>query len=735
MTFANPLPWWVLVALAAVSGALAWRAAWAPGGDASRNTRLVLAALRVVALLLPVVLVMRPVRLLPDVASGSHVAVLVDTTRSMALADVGGSSRIDAAVGLVRRRLLPALQARFGVDVFALGEGLREASLERLTATAPAADLGQALETLRRRYAGRRLAGVVLVSDGGLALPSGEARILLATLPPLYTIGVGRPDVERDHEVRELSAGDPAMVGSAVDLAATVVSQGFGRAPVTIRASANGRPIETRQVVPDSDGAPFGVVFRVEPPAGAATLYTVEIAPDSRELTDANNRRSVLVPPAGRPRRVLVVEGAPGFEHSFVKRALGEDPGLEVDAVVPKGPDEAGVQTYYVQAAPSRAGALARGFPDSRQALFVYDTLVLANVGADSLTHDQLGLVAEFVASRGGGLLALGGRTFDPAAVAGTPLGELMPVEASDRDSSGVVRAGYPARASGVVLTSDGERHPVMRLSPSATETRERWASLPSLAAMAPVGAPRPGASVLAFASGPGGVVRPLVAVQRYGRGRVLAFTGEGAFRWRMRLASTDRTYETFWRQAVRWLAAGAPDVLTLRTVPVGPGVTKIVADVYDGGFEPVTDADVRVRIAGPTGERRDVVLAATGAQAGQYAAEVRLGAGVWKLEAEAARGSAALGRAEAWTFSDDGEAELVDPRRNDSQLARLAAVFGGRRLDDAEIERMADELVERQAATAPFVERDLWHTPWVFLGLVALLVGEWALRRRWGLR
>jgi uncharacterized membrane protein len=734
VTFANPLPWWVLAALAAVAAVLAWKAAWAPGGDASRSTRLALAGLRAAALLLPVILLMRPVRLVPDVAAGAHVAVLVDTTRSMALAD-GGTSRIDAAVGLVRRRLLPALQARFGVDIFALGEELREVPLERLTAAAPAADLSQALDALRRRYAGRRLAGVVLVSDGGLALPPGEALAAQAGLPPLYTIGVGRPDVERDREVRELTAGDPAMVGSAVDLAATIVSQGFGRAAVTIRASANGRPVETRQVVPDSEGAPFDVVFRVEPPASAATLYTVEVVPDSRELTDGNNRRSVLVPPAGRPRRVLMIEGAPGFEHSFAKRALAEDPGLEVDAVVPKGPDEAGAQTYYVQAAPSRAGSLAGGFPDSRQALFAYDALALANVGADSLARDQLDLVAEFVASRGGGLLALGGRTFDPAAVAGTPLAELMPVEMSDRGASGVVRAGYPARATGVVLSSDGERHPVMRLSPSPADTRERWASLPSLASMAPVGAPRPGASVLAFASGPGGVVRPLVAVQRYGRGRVLAFTGEGAFRWRMRLASTDRTYETFWRQAVRWLAAGAPDQLTVRTVPVGPGVTRIVAEVHDEGFDPVADADVRVRMVGPVNEQRRVALAAAAGQAGQYAADVRLGPGVWKLEVEAVKGSAALGRAEAWAFSDAGEAELVDPRRNDGQLARLAAAFGGRRLDEADIERVAGELVERQAAAAPLVERDVWHTPWAFLALVALLVGEWALRRRWGLR
>jgi hypothetical protein len=30
---------------------------------------------------------------------------------------------------------------------------------------------------------------------------------------------------------------------------------------------------------------------------------------------------------------------------------------------------------------------------------------------------------------------------------------------------------------------------------------------------------------------------------------------------------------------------------------------------------------------------------------------------------------------------------------------------------------------------------RDLWHEPWAFALVIALLSAEWILRRRWGLR
>ena len=66
-----------------------------------------------------------------------------------------------------------------------------------------------------------------------------------------------------------------------------------------------------------------------------------------------------------------------------------------------------------------------------------------------------------------------------------------------------------------------------MQLTADAEETRKRWEAVPALASVSPLGGPRPGASVLAVTSGPGGAPRALVAVQRYGTGRAMVFTGE----------------------------------------------------------------------------------------------------------------------------------------------------------------------------------------------------------------
>jgi hypothetical protein len=274
-----------------------------------------------------------------------------------------------------------------------------------------------------------------------------------------------------------------------------------------------------------------------------------------------------------------------------------------------------------------------------------------------------------------------------------------------------------------------------MRLGTTPDETRARWSNLPPLPSVASVGGARPGATVLAVTRGAGGAARPLVAIQRYGRGRVLAFAGEAAWRWRMLLPSTDATYPTFWRQAARWVASGSPDAVSLRTRATVPGHLEVFVEVRDEAFRPSREAAVRLDVRGSDGVTRQVDASHTGDVDGTYRADLRVPDGVTRIEARAVVKDTELGRATGWALAGPDERELVEPRRNDAQLARLAERHGGRLVAQQDIAGLVEEITAKRAATAALIEQDLWHTPWVLGLLVAMLVSEWALRRRWGLR
>ncbi len=87
----------------------------------------------------------------------------------------------------------------------------------------------------------------------------------------------------------------------------------------------------------------------------------------------------------------------------------------------------------------------------------------------------------------------------------------MLPVELTDR-RGGLVRAGLSPGDlpfhNKLRLTSEGEANPIMRIGGSADETRRLWSALRRRWPRAPLlGGLRPGATVLALTTAPGGGV------------------------------------------------------------------------------------------------------------------------------------------------------------------------------------------------------------------------------------
>jgi uncharacterized membrane protein len=736
MHFALALPWWGYVLAFAVATACAWWAYARVAVALTRGQRALLTALRAATLILIVIFLLRPVTFVPIAgARDSVVAILVDTSRSMRIADAGGS-RMERA-RQVATELQKAIGTEFRTDVLSFGESLARADLPRLTPDARRSDLSGALTAVADRYKGQRLGGVVVLSDGGDTSAS-EAGTTRALGVPVFAVGIGARTVAKDREVLNLTAGEPVASESSIDLSVTAVSVGFGTTPIPIRLSENGRPLETRQATPAAPGAPVHEVFTVSPSPDTATVYAVEISADSGELVSENNIRRVLVPPQGRRRRVLVVEGAPGFEHTFLKRALARDPALEVDSVVRKGRNDEGRDTFFIQAATSRSAALASGYPATRADLFVYDALIFGNLEGDFFSREQLEMTAEFVAVRGGGLLVLGGRSFERAGLSGTPLEEVLPVDVTDRRAT-VARtaSGSVPAANAVALTTDGAAHPATRLAITAEESRKRWSQLPAMAAVSAAGTPRPGAQVLAVTTSGGSELRPLLITQRYGVGRSMVFAGEATWRWRMLLPSTNTTHELVWRQMARWVGSGSAERIEIPpTSVVLPGTTDPVSVlVRDESFKPVANAEVTMRVRDPNGQERSLPAALADPREGRYTAAVRFDqAGVYTVAADVRRGSEPAATVSRPLLVGGADVELSEPRLNDDVLRRIAESSGGTYMA-AEDAANVPELLKKGGVGNPPVEmRDLWNTGWSLAAIVVLLGCEWLLRRRVGL-
>ena len=383
--------------------------------------------------------------------------------------------------------------------------------------------------------------------------------------------------------------------------------------------------------------------------------------------------------------------------------------------------------------------ALSGGFPSTRAELFEYDAVIFGNIEADFFTRDQLALTSEFIATRGGGLLVLGARSFDRQGLAGTALEQALPIDLTDRRASITLASAQAPEIepNTPALTIDGAMHPATRLAVTPEENRQKWSQLPALASVAAVGGPRPGAQVLAVALTAGGSPQPLIAAQRYGQGRSVVFAGEASWRWRMMRPATDTSYETIWRQLARWVTAGAQGPVTIAPLsPTVPGVTdRISVMVRDEEFRPVANAEVAVELTAPNGEKRQLPAPLANPQEGRYAVASRFDqAGVYKIEAIATRGGKTIGSWSRPVLVGGVDLEMTQPRLNEAVLRRLASETDGRYVRADQASQLPALLRESRADAGTPEARDLWHNGYWLTAIVALLAIEWVARRRVGL-
>ena len=557
MQIGAPIPWWGVAAAVLVAATIAWWAYAGPPVDLTRRQRTILTALRLCALLVVLFVLLRPLRTEPAPAAGGVVAVLVDHSRSMAVRDAGGMPRMEFARELVRDRLLPALEEVIDVEVLAFGETLAAADVDELAAEASRSDITGALDGVPARFAGRALVGIVIVSDGVATGGRDAAEAAARSSAPIYTLGVGSTRPGPDREISALEAGQPVGAGSVVDVSATIVSHGLGDAPFDVRLSVGGRLVGVRRVRAGPrrrtdhrgvsgrarSGAALGVHRRT---TGRRGRTGAREQPPAGSGAPAGKGRAASCSSKGRRATSTASSSAPWLA----------DPGIAFDAVVRKGQNAQGEQTFYVQGDPERTGTLAAGYPRTRAALFQYDAVVLANIEAEFFRPDQLDMTAAFVSERGGGLLLFGPASLRRQGYLGSSLEPVVPAQLADR--LGLTDAGRDGdTADRFAPTPAGFAHPMLRLGSTVEETRSRWEAVPALAGSVRIGPVRPGAAVLAVTTSGSGPERPLVVVQRYGAGRSMILAGRATWRWRMLLPADDRTYERYWGQVARWAGGG----------------------------------------------------------------------------------------------------------------------------------------------------------------------------------
>jgi len=700
--------------------------------------RLVLGVLRIAALAIILFCIFRPVLVVKAaVAQQNVVGILIDDSRSMQLpaSNTQSGSRADLVRNTFAKpdsAVMKALSDRFLIRTFRFSSSTARVSAPGdLTFGGTQTRLASAIESARQELAGLPVSGLVLISDGADTTDATVADALLASKAealPVFTVGVGQETLSHDIQVGRVSTPRTALKGTSLLVDAVLTQTGYAGQTVTLDVEDGGHIVGSQPVRLPADGDPVSVRVRFTATEAGPRVFRLKVVPQPGEVVTQNNQRDVQIDIRDRRERILYFEGEPRFEMKFARQAIKDDKNLQLVTL------QRTAENKYFRFDIDDAGVeLAGGFPKTREELFQYRGLVLGSVEASAFTADQLKMISEFVDVRGGGLLVLGGhRAFAEGGWAGTAVADVMPVVLS--------RAGAVFAPLKVRPTRAGEAHAVTQLGDTEQASAERWKTMPQLSTVNLIEAIKPGATTLLSATDDRRRERIVLAYERYGRGKSIAFPVQDSWIWQMDAAISveDQTHENFWRQLLRWLVDGVPDAVETRSLTdrVEPGQpVTLTADVVDPRFVELNDAGVVAHVTSPSGKKVDVPMQWTGERNGQYRATFETSeAGFYQAKVDATREGQPVGSNVTHVRAIPDDAEYFDAAMHAPLLKRIAQDTGGRFYPADAVTTLPDDLKYSGRGVTAVEERELWHMPALLIGLVLLICSEWGLRRYWRL-
>jgi uncharacterized membrane protein len=733
-------PWWLLPTFA-IAGAIAlFLLIHVRVRNAAPNLRnwqtMVIWGLQAATFALVLTLLWQPALVVSELSSQQNIiAVVVDDSQSMGIADSEGATREAAATKALRDGILSGLQKRFQTRVYRLGSSLAQVdNPNTITAGETSTHIGAGLKQLVAETSDLPIGAVVLLSDGAEnSSGNSSAEISADALEalrnrrlPVHTIGFGRDDEDHDVEIEDVSAAADTVPNARVVVTVTLVQHGYRGQKAAITVRDGDKTIAQHEIEFAPDGKIQTESFFIPAGDAGAKNLTFGIAPLNGEDNLANNSVSRPLLVKDEKRRILYIEGEPRWEYKFIRRAEDQDSTVQVVSMLRTSENK-----IYRQGI-SNPAELSEGFPVRPEDLFQYSGIVIGSVNADYFTPLQRELMREYVDRRGGGILFLGGRSsLSDGGWAASGLNDVMPTFLPAGNHN------FHRNSATVELTRAGADSPITRLLDDPVKNIERWKKLTYLADYEDAGTPKPGATVLADLKA-GRRSFPLLITQSYGRGRSAILATGGTWRWQMSEALGDPSHDMFWQQLLRWLVADSPGPVTA-TTPTrlldDDGRIHLTAQVHDRQFQSTADAHVTAHIIGPQDTSAFIDLTPSQDTPGQFDAEwtaEKPGTYLAEITAESAD-KQQLG-SDVLTFQrENGVAENFHTNQNRHLLEQLAQQTGGRYWKPSDLKNLPRDISYSEAGISVRNTHELWNMPAVFILLLGLPVTEWLLRRKWG--
>lgn len=724
---------------------------------------LVLVAIRLAALAVTFSILLRPSLAFTQLEGieGSKLLVIVDASASMSVSEGEGKPTRWRQVqdvlksSSVERRLKQLAQYEKIDVVKYLGDADLRSDDPEAQPKGARTDVGAWLHDLFLKHGQEKhLQGIALFSDGsdnGTQFSATEKARRWRGIAPIHAFGVGDPQnarFKKDLALTRLDVNpERIFVKSAFSIDAVLQAPGFEKADiegtVTIENLATEKEIkladlERRKVEQEKDQKIR--IAAIAPEEPGEYKVTLKITPHEEEVNKENNQISTYIHVVKEKVNILWVDRRRVYEPvRILQRALAPEEQLLI---------------HFVELLPGTAGDPAALYEfDKRH----YDAVIIGDVSAKqfSLGNDRVfDRIGEMVRLKKMGLLLLGGsETFAKGGWDKVPaLLKILPVD-FDMQGKKPEFSAVPVQAA---PTPAGLQEKFGRLHPDPKVNARIWAEeFDPLKGIAPVGRVRSTSTVLLKGEND----EPVLVATRSGDARIAVFAGDSTAESWFVSEDSVKGFTHFWKHLIFWIAnqEKQSDALTValdkrRLLAGGTDVLNFTVALRDKAGNAVPGGAFKAKVIQKGGQEEQPVRVVGNRGTFQGAKEP----GEYQLVVEASAKETGNVKATARFLVVADDVELLRPLANHETLQRIATASEGqfhlaseaaflKFLDDraAQIGREARHRTthwpdwKRIPASEGFREQasGIWNSFALvsLLAFVALLGGEWFLRRTWG--
>lgn len=702
---------------------------WTTAARLTPGQKFTLLGLRVLATLAVILLLLQPSRIeeIPRAKHNRAVLVAVDSSLSMTQPDEGGASRLDAARKLLRDNGFLGGVGSEEVDIRlfqfdADASSITPEGVDTLQAEGETTRFHKSITSMAESVTDTDIEAMVILSDGHdfeLENSTRTAEVARRKRFPIFAIPFGSTGNVRDIAVRIDNYQPYAYVNQTTMVSGRLRLIGCEYETLTVQLLRNGKLVSTQNVTAGEEPE-IPVAFSIKEPETGQFQYEIKAVITDKETDINNNNAFTYLNVIDEKIRVLILEGSPYWDTTFLQRSLYRNDKIELDAILAFAKNRARrIRNDNVR------GQLPDPLkPEDYQQ---YDAIILGRSLNRLLDPDLLGSnLKQYVDSFGGTLIFARGRALDDDNDA---LAELEPVLYDSGGNSNVEMS----------ITSSGRGVSAFEMLNDRLKTSD---SLPALIAARRATESKTLAASLAEAEDPEtGQKTPVITHRRYGKGQVLNINVAGLWKWSFNAGNDieNNIFDRFWDQLLVWMLSQS-EVVPNQEYSFRSKSANLLLGEPMGFRLAVRKAESLLGLK-PLRIFRD----------GKLVTELRWGA-------EDRTGTSAktrftpevTGHYEARVLLPNGEEmgqkfmvyeerpEMTEVTTDLAYLNRLCHLTGGSILDRDNLDQLSRTLAlhnqDEESGDPDIRLTPVWDKFPVFFSIVMLFGLDWMLRRRWGL-